>query len=66
MISRLLVLTALILQLQAVSMIVSSMKERCMIVSTHDSEQLLKVDLKFQKFADQLLEEGYRIVLHNT
>lgn len=56
MIPRLLVLTVLIFQLQAVSMIVSSMKERCMIVSTHDSEQFLKVDLKFQKFPDQLIE----------
>lgn len=52
--------------LQAISITVSSMKERCMIVSSNNDEQLLKVDVKFQRFANQAIEEGYRVVLHNT
>jgi predicted deacetylase len=37
-----------------------------MIVSSNNHEQFLKADLRFQRFSDQALEEGYRIVLHNT
>ena len=37
-----------------------------MIVSSVDSEQFLKIDLKSGRFSDQTLQEGYRIVLHNT
>ncbi len=51
---------------QSISITVTSMKERCMIVSSNNEEQLLKVDLKFKKFVNQAPEEGYRIVLHNT
>ena len=45
---------------------VSSQQERCMIVSSNDEEQFLKIDLKFEKFSEQKVEEGYRVVLHNT
>jgi hypothetical protein len=35
---------------------VSSEQERCMIVSSNDEEQFLKIDLKFERFADQTLQ----------
>ena len=57
---------ALAVLLQGISISVSSMKERCMIVSSNNHEQFLKADLSFQRFAEQAPEEGYRIVLHNT
>jgi predicted deacetylase len=60
------VLLGLAVWVQAISLNISSMKERCMIVSSNNNEQLLKTDLRFTRFADQALEEGYRIVLHNT
>ena len=37
-----------------------------MIVSSNDEEQFLKIGLKFERFSEQTLEEGYRVVLHNT
>ncbi len=37
-----------------------------MIVSSNNQEQFLKVDLKFERFAEQTVQEGYRVVLHNT
>lgn len=37
-----------------------------MIVSTNNNEHYLKADLTFRRFADQTIEEGYRVVLHNT
>lgn len=49
-----------------ISITVSSVKERCMIVSSNNQEQFLKVDLKFERFAEQTVQEGYRVVLHNT
>ena len=52
--------------INAISLTVSSVKERCMIVSSNSNEHLLKVDLKFQRFSNQAIEEGYRVVLHNT
>ena len=30
---------------------VSSQQERCMIVSSNDEEQFLKIDLKFERFS---------------
>jgi predicted deacetylase len=65
-ISGLGVFLTVIIGLQAISITVSSVKERCMIVSSNNAEQLLKVDLRFQRFSDQALEEGYRVVLHDT
>ena len=50
----------------SISLAVSSQKERCMIVSSADETQLLKVDLKFAKFEGQAITEGYRVVLHDT
>ncbi len=63
---RVIVLLGLITLLQAISLSVSSMRERCMIVSSNNHEHFLKADLTFRRFADQTIEEGYRIVLHNT
>lgn len=37
-----------------------------MIVSSNNQEQMLKVDLKFERFDTQTIQEGYRVVLHNT
>ena len=63
---RLSLLLGLAVALNAISLTVSSLKERCMIVSSNNNEHLLKTDLKFQRFSNQALEEGYRVVLHNT
>ena len=37
-----------------------------MVLFTTTDEHLLKVDLDFRKFEGQTIEEGYRVVLHNT
>ena len=63
---RLSLLLAVAVTINAISLTVSSVKERCMIVSSNSNEHLLKVDLKFQRFSNQAIEEGYRVVLHNT
>lgn len=63
---RVFIFLGLITLLQAISLTVSSMKERCMIVSTNNNEHYLKADLTFRRFADQTIEEGFRVVLHNT
>lgn len=53
---RLCLLLAVAVTLNAISITVSSVKERCMIVSSNSNEQLLKVDLKFQRFSNQAIE----------
>lgn len=63
---RLGVLILLQVAVLAITITVSSEQERCMIVSSNDHEQFLKIDLKFEAFPDQTPQEGYRIVLHNT
>lgn len=50
----------------SISISVSSQKERCMIVSSNNQDHFLNLDLKFERFPEQALEEGYRVVLHNT
>ena len=37
-----------------------------MVLSTTTDEHLMKIDLEFRKFEGQAVEEGYRVVLHNT
>ena len=66
MILKFIVASLLYLTAESIGISASSRQERCMIVSSVDSEQFLKIDLKFVRFEDQSLQEGYRIVLHNT
>jgi hypothetical protein len=64
--SHFLTLLVLTTSIHSIAISVSSQKERCMIVSSNDKIQLLKVDLKFSQFEGQAIEEGYRVVLHDT
>ena len=70
MMSRLTSLTFIIINLlsiaTSITIPVSSTQEKCMIVSSNNQEQMLKVDLKFERFDTQTIQEGYRVVLHNT
>lgn len=66
MIQKMLVIALVIGLSQSISISVSSAQERCMIVSSSSQEEFLKIDLRFERFDQQSLQEGYRIVLHNT
>jgi hypothetical protein len=56
----------LLAAVRAVTITVNSQQERCMIVSSNDQQQFLKIDLRFERFPQQTIQEGYRLVLHNT
>ena len=66
MLKHSLVVVLLIASAHSISLTVNSERERCMVLSTTTDEHLMKIDLEFRKFEGQALEEGYRVVLHNT
>lgn len=50
----------------AIGITVDSQQDRCMVVFAQNSNEHLKIDIKFAPFHEQTREEYYRVQLINT
>lgn len=62
----LLAIAALLAVCLSISIPVTSQKDKCMVVYSRDTEDYLKIDVKFEKFTGQTDQEYYLVNLHNT
>ena len=61
-----LTLAILLVTTHSISIPVNSQADKCMMVFSADTEDYLKIDLKFDKFTGQTETEYYRVLLIDT
>lgn len=64
--ASILTLALLAITTHAISIPVNSQTDKCMMVYSSNSEDYLKIDLKFDKFNGQTETEYYRVLLIDT